>query len=101
MITPYSWILAEDKVCRYPSKVIFSIVRHLERIRQEKQAQLNCRKVASRPGKPPLSKPFVAVREFADNSAASTASLDYEKFRAVIQSAGSEASPVRLRQQPT
>ena len=34
-----------------------------------------------------------AVREFANKSAASAASLDYVKFQAVIQSAASAASP--------
>ena len=34
-----------------------------------------------------------AVREFANKSAASAASLDYVKFQAVIKSAASAASP--------
>ena len=36
-----------------------------------------------------------AVREFVDKSAASTASLDYVKFQAVIKSAASTASLCR------
>ena len=39
-----------------------------------------------------LLKPWGAVREFANKSAASAASLDYVKFRAVIKSAASAAS---------
>ena len=43
-------------------------------------------------GIPVVAGPLLAVREFANKSAASAASPDYVKFQAVIKSAASAAS---------